>query len=963
MTTILIKKKDTAGAPAAGDLTNAAGGTEIAVNTATKRIYTKDAAGNVVELGTNASAMVVASLTDTGLTSGRVTYATTGGLLTDSANLLYAGADLTVYGVTIGRGAGSVASNTALGASALVVNSSGTNSVAVGSSALWSQTTATGNTGVGFTAGYYLSSGSFNTAVGSRAMQGVSATPLTGSDNVAVGAWHDGVIEGPLGYLTSGSRNIGIGVAAGRIISTGVNNVAMGYSALQAATVANNNTAIGAYALNNNTGNWNTAVGYEAAYSNSTVGDTNAITVVGYQAAKNINGARNITAVGYQAAYGLSTGDNNTFVGWYSGGASAGITGTANAGIGSSTLTYLTSGVGNAALGNGGLFTLTTGSYNVAAGSNAGYVILTGSSNIAIGSNALGTLSTGSENTAVGHNAGYNYKGSALTAFGFQALFNATTTTAMTAVGYQALFNATTAGASSTAVGYQAGVNITSGSGSAFFGFSAGKNVTTGISNTGIGYRNMEGNGVTGSGNTSVGGWHDSVVEAPFSVLTSGSFNSAFAPGALKGLISGNYNTVMGHSAMVALTTGSNNTAFGYAALQSTTGGNNTAVGYQALYTNAGSNQGTALGYRAGFGSTGGSNIHIGFDSGYASGGGSFNTVVGLQAGYNATGNRNVFIGFDAGFSTTGSRNTFVGGSNTGNEGAGYYVTSGNANTIIGNYTGSGAPISATGSNYIVVSDGDGNARQVWDNTGGTSLGGTAPLNVSSIRGYELGTGGAAYHGNGSRSYLSANAYWNNSQWTRVNASPAVQAVLDHNSGTFIVSSAVTGTAGSAVSFINVVEVNANSTLALQGANTTSGTGITFPATQNNSSNANTLDDYEEGNWTPIIAAGSGSITSYTSTGSYTKVGRLVTLTGFLSITDNGTGGAYGIIAGFPFSSAVGQQFNSAGIGRNGGTNGYTNNLNMSPNDNQVQVWTYANAYPWANSASLQFSISYNAAT
>ena len=56
MTTILIKKKDTAGAPAAGDLTNAAGGTEIAVNTATKRIYTKDAAGNVVELGTNPGA-------------------------------------------------------------------------------------------------------------------------------------------------------------------------------------------------------------------------------------------------------------------------------------------------------------------------------------------------------------------------------------------------------------------------------------------------------------------------------------------------------------------------------------------------------------------------------------------------------------------------------------------------------------------------------------------------------------------------------------------------------------------------------------------------------------------------------------------------------------------------------------------------------------------------------------------
>ena len=95
MTTILTKKKDTAGAPAPGDLTNSAGGAELAVNTATKRLYTKDSGGNVVEIGTNPSAIVAASITDTGLTSGRVTYATTGGLLTDSANLTFDGTTFT----------------------------------------------------------------------------------------------------------------------------------------------------------------------------------------------------------------------------------------------------------------------------------------------------------------------------------------------------------------------------------------------------------------------------------------------------------------------------------------------------------------------------------------------------------------------------------------------------------------------------------------------------------------------------------------------------------------------------------------------------------------------------------------------------------------------------------------------------------------------------------------------------
>ena len=55
MATILTKKKDTTGAPLAGDLTNSSGGAELAVNTADKRLYTKDSGGNVVEVGTNPS--------------------------------------------------------------------------------------------------------------------------------------------------------------------------------------------------------------------------------------------------------------------------------------------------------------------------------------------------------------------------------------------------------------------------------------------------------------------------------------------------------------------------------------------------------------------------------------------------------------------------------------------------------------------------------------------------------------------------------------------------------------------------------------------------------------------------------------------------------------------------------------------------------------------------------------------
>jgi hypothetical protein len=102
MTTILIKKKDTAGAPAPGDLTNAAGGTEIAVNTATRRIYTKDSGGNVVELGNNATSSTIADLTVTNSTTlsygtaNQVQYLNASKLLVGSANLTFDGTTLAV---------------------------------------------------------------------------------------------------------------------------------------------------------------------------------------------------------------------------------------------------------------------------------------------------------------------------------------------------------------------------------------------------------------------------------------------------------------------------------------------------------------------------------------------------------------------------------------------------------------------------------------------------------------------------------------------------------------------------------------------------------------------------------------------------------------------------------------------------------------------------------------------------
>ena len=83
-----------------------------------------------------------------------------------------------------------------------------------------------------------------------------------------------------------------------------------------------------------------------------------------------------------------------------------------------------------------------------------------------------------------------------------------------------------------------------------------------------------------------------------------------------------------------------------------------------------------------------------------------------------------------------------------------------------------------------------------------------------------------------------------------------------------------------------------------------SGAGITFPATQSASTDANTLDDYEEGTWTPTVTAGSGSYTTVTTqTGSYVKIGKQVTLTWYFIVSNKGTGATSAIISNLPFAS------------------------------------------------------------
>jgi hypothetical protein len=132
-----------------------------------------------------------------------------------------------------------------------------------------------------------------------------------------------------------------------------------------------------------------------------------------------------------------------------------------------------------------------------------------------------------------------------------------------------------------------------------------------------------------------------------------------------------------------------------------TTGSNNTAIGKDALFSNTTASNNTAVGYQAGYSvTTSASSVYIGYQAGYS------------QTN-NATGT-NCFVGYQAGYNTTGGANTFVGPNGTGAA-----ITTGSKNTVLGGYSGNQGGLDIrTASNYIVLSDGDGNPRAYCDNSG-----------------------------------------------------------------------------------------------------------------------------------------------------------------------------------------------------------------------------------------------------
>jgi hypothetical protein len=210
---------------------------------------------------------------------------------TDQAVTFAAGT--TINGITVGRGAGAVSTNTAVGASALAATTgSSSNNTAVGSSAGAALTSGARNTALGFNALLLNTTGTENTAVGGNALN----KSTTASSNTAVG--YVALFEN-----TTGTNNVGVGLGALQNNTTASHNTAVGFQAGLTNTVSSFNTFLGvqAGALYNgaNANTWNTCVGGQAGYF-LTTGTYNSF-------------------LGTQAGQVMTTGSKNTIVGAYNG--------------------------------------------------------------------------------------------------------------------------------------------------------------------------------------------------------------------------------------------------------------------------------------------------------------------------------------------------------------------------------------------------------------------------------------------------------------------------------------------------------------------------------------------------------------------------------------------------------------------------------------------------------------------
>jgi hypothetical protein len=192
------------------------------------------------------------------------------------------------------------------------------------------------------------------------------------------------------------------------------------------------------------------------------------------------------------------------------------------------------------------------------------------------------------------------------------------------------------------------------------------------------------------------------------------------------------------------------------------------------------------------------------------------------------------------------------------------------------------------------------------DSAGNLGLGVTPSAWGGGFKAFE--TTGTSFGSNSTgASYYLQNSYYNGTNF--IYTTTAAASYYQQIAGAHRWYNAASGTAGNAITFTQAMELNASgglktlNTISVGNATpSTSGAGITFPATQSASSNANTLDDYEEGTFSVYLTDGTNN--TATASANYTKTGRVVTIQlQIYNATYTGlTAGSTIRISGLPFA-------------------------------------------------------------
>jgi len=142
-------------------------------------------------------------------------------------------------------------------------------------------------------------------------------------------------------------------------------------------------------------------------------------------------------------------------------------------------------------------------------------------------------------------------------------------------------------------------------------------------------------------------------------------------------------------------------------------------------------------------------------------------------------------------------------------------------------------------------------------------------------------------------------------------------------------------------------------------------TGILFGT---DTAEANALNDYEEGTWTPALSASGYTFTQGTRAAYYTKIGNSVFAKLYMSVTyDTGAGTVAGVITGLPFASTASDaNYGGGSIFPDAGTNFFTNvpSVRVGPSSSSIEIGQgfsgAANSFTfnWATMGTIEFEVS-----